>query len=74
MRESRTSVNMGNGPHRDNGEAVAGSPSSLRFTHLEVMLVSPNVDARSLFSNLRVVIVDEIHAFAGDDRGGVGSG
>ena len=36
---------------------------------LEVMLVSPNVDARSLFSNLRVVIVDEIHAFAGDDRG-----
>ena len=36
---------------------------------LEVMLVSQNVDARSLFSNLRVVIVDEIHAFAGDDRG-----
>lgn len=36
---------------------------------LEVMLVSPNVDARSLFSNLCVVIVDEIHAFAGDDRG-----
>ena len=36
---------------------------------LEVMLVSSNVDARSLFSNLRVVIVDEIHAFAGDDRG-----
>ncbi len=36
---------------------------------LEVMLVSPHVDARGLFSNLRVVIVDEIHAFAGDDRG-----
>ncbi len=36
---------------------------------LEVMLDSPNVDARSLFSELRVVIVDEIHAFAGDDRG-----
>jgi ATP-dependent Lhr-like helicase len=36
---------------------------------LEVMLVSPNVDARSLFCNLRVVVVDEIHAFAGDDRG-----
>ncbi len=36
---------------------------------LEVMLVSPNVDARSLFSNLRVVIIDEVHAFAGDDRG-----
>lgn len=36
---------------------------------LEVMLVSPNVDARGLFSSLQVVIIDEIHAFAGDDRG-----
>lgn len=36
---------------------------------LEVMLVSKNVDGPSLFSNLRVVIIDEIHAFAGDDRG-----
>lgn len=36
---------------------------------LEVMLVSPNVDDRRLFSQLRVVIIDEIHAFAGDDRG-----
>lgn len=36
---------------------------------LEVMLVSPNIDARSLFRNLQVVVVDEIHAFAGDDRG-----
>ena len=36
---------------------------------LEVMLVSPNVDAQRLFSHLRVVVVDEIHAFAGDDRG-----
>jgi ATP-dependent Lhr-like helicase len=36
---------------------------------LEVMLVSPNVDARSLFSGLQAVVVDEIHAFAGDDRG-----
>ena len=36
---------------------------------LEVMLVSPNVDARRLLGSLRVVIVDEIHAFGGDDRG-----
>jgi ATP-dependent Lhr-like helicase len=36
---------------------------------LEVMLVSRKVDRRSLFKDLRVVIVDEIHAFAGDDRG-----
>ncbi|MFV1965976.1 MAG: DEAD/DEAH box helicase [Pirellulaceae bacterium] len=36
---------------------------------LEVMLVSPNIDSHSFFRNLQVVVVDEIHAFAGDDRG-----
>ena len=36
---------------------------------LEVMLVSPNVDSSNLLQNVRAVIVDEIHAFAGDDRG-----
>src|SRR5690606_27871017 len=32
-------------------------------------LVSTKVDPRVLFSGLRAVVVDEIHAFAGDDRG-----
>jgi len=36
---------------------------------LESMLVSTKVDPRVLFSGLRAVVVDEIHAFAGDDRG-----
>jgi len=36
---------------------------------LEVMLDSALVDSRSLFSEVQVVIVDEVHAFAGDDRG-----
>jgi ATP-dependent helicase Lhr and Lhr-like helicase len=36
---------------------------------LEVMLVSPKTDKRFLFGKLQVVIIDEIHAFAGDDRG-----
>lgn len=36
---------------------------------LEVMLDSPTIDARALFTNLQAVVVDEIHAFAGDDRG-----
>ncbi len=49
---------------RETPDCLLTTPESL-----EVMLVSPHVDARSLFSNLRVVIVDEIHAFAGDDRG-----
>src|SRR5947207_5826402 len=32
------------------------------------MFVSPNVD-RALFAGLQAVIVYEVHAFAGDDRG-----
>lgn len=36
---------------------------------LEVMLVSPNVDEKLLLRDLQVIIIDEIHAFAGDDRG-----
>jgi len=36
---------------------------------LELMLVSSTTDERALFAHLRAVIVDEIHAFAGDDRG-----
>jgi ATP-dependent Lhr-like helicase len=49
---------------RDPPDCLLTTPESL-----EVMLVSQSVDARSLLGNLRVVIVDEIHAFAGDDRG-----
>ncbi|MFB6816375.1 DEAD/DEAH box helicase [Streptomyces sp. NPDC056347] len=36
---------------------------------LESMLVSTHVDHRSFFSGLHSVVVDEVHAFAGDDRG-----
>ena len=36
---------------------------------LEVMLISPRVDKFALFADLRFVIVDEVHAFAADDRG-----
>ena len=36
---------------------------------MEVMLISSRVDKRVFFGNLRLVIVDELHAFAGDDRG-----
>ena len=36
---------------------------------LEAMLVSVNVDHAALFSDLQAVVVDELHAFAGDDRG-----
>ena len=36
---------------------------------LESMLVSANVDHRAYFAGLRAIVVDEVHAFAGDDRG-----
>jgi ATP-dependent Lhr-like helicase len=36
---------------------------------LEAMLVSRKVEHRQFFASLRAVVVDEIHAFAGDDRG-----
>jgi len=50
---------------------VADPPDILLTTpeSLEVMLVSTRIDEEILFRNLRAVIIDEIHAFAGDDRG-----
>lgn len=36
---------------------------------LEVMLISQKTDAAVLFEGLEAVVIDEVHAFAGDDRG-----
>ena len=36
---------------------------------LESMLVSTKVEQEQLFAGLRTIVVDEVHAFAGDDRG-----
>ncbi|MFZ3494066.1 DEAD/DEAH box helicase [Streptomyces sp. 5.8] len=50
---------------------LAARPDVLLTTpeSLEAMLVSVNVDHAAFFSGLRAVVVDEVHAFAGDDRG-----
>jgi ATP-dependent Lhr-like helicase len=50
---------------------LADRPDILLTTpeSLESMLVSVNVDHRAFFAGLRAVVVDEVHAFAGDDRG-----
>lgn len=51
---------------------VISDPPDILLTtpeSLEVMLVSTRVDHRLLFENLHTVIIDEVHAFAGDDRG-----
>lgn len=47
-------------------------PAQLLMTtpeSLEVMLLSPRVPCNRLFGDLRLVIVDEVHALAGTDRG-----
>ena len=47
-------------------------PTDLLMTtpeSIEVMLISPRVDADTLFADLRFVVVDEIHALSGTDRG-----
>jgi ATP-dependent Lhr-like helicase len=36
---------------------------------VEAMLISARVDRPAWFGNLQAVVVDELHAFAGDDRG-----
>ena len=36
---------------------------------LEAILVSATIDPRTLLGDVRAVVVDEVHAFAGDDRG-----
>ena len=53
-------------------QAFVRSPAELLMTtpeSLEVMLMSSRVPAPRLFAELRYVVIDEIHAFAGTDRG-----
>lgn len=49
---------------RDPPDVLLTTPESL-----EAMLISLKVSHDSLFSGVRAVVVDEVHAFAGDDRG-----
>lgn len=48
----------------DPPEILLTTPESL-----EAMLLSVKTDHRNLFRNLRTVVIDEVHAFGGDDRG-----
>ena len=59
---------VGDGPRK---RILADRPDVLLTTpeSLESMLVSRRVDHRALFADLRAIVVDEVHAFAGDDRG-----
>ena len=48
----------------DRPDVMLTTPESI-----EAMLVSATIDPRALLSDVRAVVVDEVHAFAGDDRG-----
>ena len=49
---------------RDPCELLMTTPESL-----EVMLVSQTADSKALFGDLRMIVIDEVHAIAGTDRG-----
>jgi ATP-dependent Lhr-like helicase len=53
------------------GRILTNPPDVLLTTpeSLEVMLMSRRADKRVLFGDVQAMVVDEIHAFAGDDRG-----
>ncbi len=61
------------------GDVSAGRKNQIRKGHpdillttpesLEGLLVSTNPEGREMLRSVRCVVVDEIHAFAGDDRG-----
>ncbi len=55
----------------DKRRMLAEPPDCLLTTpeSLEVLLVSTKIDHRQFFQNVRTVVIDELHAFAGDDRG-----
>ena len=55
----------------DRKRILAEQPDCLLTTpeSLEVMLVSQKIDHHHFFRNVQVVVIDELHAFAGDDRG-----
>lgn len=55
----------------DRGRILKDPPDLLLTTpeSLEVMLISGRADHGDLFATVRAMVVDEIHAFAGDDRG-----
>lgn len=67
----RAAVWHGDTPAGARSRLLVDPPDLLLTTpeSLEAMLVSTRVDHDRLFAGLRAVVVDEVHAFAGDDRG-----
>lgn len=79
-RLSRYAMLMGRRAAKWHGDVTPGQrrsfvaePADILLTtpeSLEVMLMSSTVPARRLFAGLQAVVIDEVHAFVADDRGG----
>jgi ATP-dependent Lhr-like helicase len=67
----RVAVWHGDVSQSHKNHAIKDAPDILLTTpeSLEGMLISSKLDRQIWFGNLRVVIADELHAFAADDRG-----
>jgi ATP-dependent Lhr-like helicase len=67
----RVAVWHGDVSQLQKGHALKDAPDILLTTpeSLEGMLVSTRIDRKVWFGSLRVVVADELHAFAADDRG-----
>jgi len=64
LRHGDTSASVRRRLATDRPDILLTTPESL-----EAMLVSTLLTPSELFADLRTVVVDEVHAFAGDDRG-----
>ncbi|HZL16516.1 MAG TPA: DEAD/DEAH box helicase [Polyangia bacterium] len=79
-RIERYAATLGRRAFKWHGDVAAGrkaaflnDPTDILLTtpeSLEVMLMSARVPTERVFANLRAVVIDEIHAFVSDDRGG----
>jgi len=67
----RAQVRHGDTPVGERRRMQEDPPDILLTTpeSLEAMLISTLVTPHELFGRLRAVVIDEVHAFAGDDRG-----
>lgn len=64
VRHGDTTAGLRKKQVRERPDILLTTPESL-----EAMLVSTLVDAPRMFGDVQAVVVDEVHAFAGDDRG-----
>jgi ATP-dependent Lhr-like helicase len=67
----RAALWHGDTPQGERKRMLSEPPDCLLTTpeSLEVMLVSSKIDHHQFFANIKVVVIDELHAFAADDRG-----